>query len=187
MLTFFLMTAEEIRDRDQLAEQYILDMAKGNLSAMGKLYELIRADVYAYALSKTANGADAEDAVQDTFLRLWKYAARYSPQGKPMAWVFTVELNVIRKYAARPQAVELDISRAAVEDSVEDRVIESEFLRYLLLDLGEQEREIVTLHAVSGMKHREIAELLGKPLSTVLSCYNRAINKLRVKIMEKGG
>ena len=187
VLTFFLMTADEVLDRDLLAEQYIFNMAAGDLSAMGKLYELIRTDVYAYALSKTANPSDAEDVVQDTFLRLWKYAARYSSHGKLMAWVFTVELNVIRKYASRPQAVELDHARTSFEESVEDSVIESELLRHLLHDLGENEREIVTLHVISGMKHREIAELLGKPLSTVLSCYNRAIKKLRVKIMEKGG
>ena len=45
--------------------------------------------------------------------------------------------------------------------------------------LSDQEQQIVTLHAVSGFKHREIAELLELPLSTVLSKYHRAIKRLK--------
>jgi RNA polymerase sigma-70 factor (ECF subfamily) len=47
--------------------------------------------------------------------------------------------------------------------------------------LSDEERQIITLHAVSGLKHRQIAELLDIPLSTVLSKYNRAIKKLQNK------
>ena len=45
--------------------------------------------------------------------------------------------------------------------------------------LGDEERQIVLLHAVSGMKHRELSELLELPLSTVLSKYARALAKLK--------
>ena len=45
--------------------------------------------------------------------------------------------------------------------------------------LNEEEREVVVLHLVSGLKHREIAKMLDKPLSTILSKYNRAIAKLK--------
>ena len=45
--------------------------------------------------------------------------------------------------------------------------------------LGEEERRIVLLHAVTGMKHREIAALLELPLPTVLSKYHRALKKMR--------
>lgn len=51
--------------------------------------------------------------------------------------------------------------------------------------LTDQERQIVMLHAVAGFKHREIAELLELPLSTVLSKYRRALKKLRHSL-EKG-
>ena len=57
----------------------------------------------------------------------------------------------------------------------EDRMMLAALLRLLT----EEERQIVVLHAVSGMKHREIAALLKMNLSTVLSKYNRALKKLR--------
>ena len=50
-------------------------------------------------------------------------------------------------------------------------------LRALLDTLSDEEREIVTLHALTGLKHREIAALLELALPTVLSKYNRAIKK----------
>ncbi len=44
--------------------------------------------------------------------------------------------------------------------------------------LSEREREVVIMHASAGLKHREIAEILKQPLSTVLSRYNKAVKKL---------
>ena len=52
-------------------------------------------------------------------------------------------------------------------------------LREAMTVLSEEERQIVLLHAVSGMKHRELSELLELPLSTVLSKYARALAKLK--------
>ncbi len=45
--------------------------------------------------------------------------------------------------------------------------------------LTERERQILLLHLVGGIRHREIAANLGLPLSTVLSCYQRTLKKLR--------
>ena len=53
-------------------------------------------------------------------------------------------------------------------------------LQDTLAVLGEEERRLVLLHAVTGLKHREIAGLLEMPLSTVLSKYHRALKKMRV-------
>ena len=59
-------------------------------------------------------------------------------------------------------------------------------LKAALQILTEEERQIVTLHALSGCKHREIAEILQIPLPTVLSKYHRALKKLK-KELEGGG
>ena len=55
-------------------------------------------------------------------------------------------------------------------------------LQHVLSRLGEEERRIVLLHAVTGLKHREIAALLELPLPTVLSKYHRAIRKMRADL-----
>ena len=61
MLTLTSITQGELRSRDNKIESLIDQMSGGDVSAMGKLYELIGPDVFAYALSKTANKEDAED------------------------------------------------------------------------------------------------------------------------------
>ena len=71
-------------------------------------------------------------------------------------------------------AEENEVSRS------EDRMV----LDCAMQVLGEEERQVVMLHAVAGMKHRETASLLGLPLSTVLSRYHRALAKLQKALME---
>lgn len=51
--------------------------------------------------------------------------------------------------------------------------------------LGDEERQIVTLHVISGFKHREIAEMMGKPLGTVMWAYNNALAKLKRAIQRE--
>lgn len=60
----------------------------------------------------------------------------------------------------------------------EDRQV----LQQAMAALTDEERQVVMLHAVTGLKHREIAHLLEMPLATVLSKYHRALKKLRVQL-----
>ena len=63
----------------------------------------------------------------------------------------------------------------------EDRLVLEEAFRVL----GDTERQVILLHAVTGLKHREIASLLDLPLGTVLTGYHRGIRKLRRELEEK--
>ena len=85
VLTVYTLTEGEVRGRDSEAEELIKRMSCGEIAAMGELYGLIETDVYSYALSKTANKADAEDITHDTFVQIWKNATQYKPMGKPLA------------------------------------------------------------------------------------------------------
>lgn len=180
-------TTEKIRDRNQKIENLLSCVAEGNPTSMGLLYDIIGTDVFAYALSKTGNKQDADDVVQDTFVQVYKYAKQYKPHGKPMAWIIRIELNLIRRQyrlnsrtTGFDEGIEIVSSAKPVEENVTDNV----FLRELLKRLNEEEREVVSLHVISGLKHREIAKLLQKPLSAVLSKYNRAIKKLQAVAKE---
>ena len=75
-----------------------------------------------------------------------------------------------------------DHLKADDDMSVEDSMI----IKECLTILSDDERQIVVLHAVSGYKHKDIADLMEMPLPTVLSKYNRALKKLKERIT-KGG
>ncbi len=179
MLLF--MTASDINERDKKIEELLSVLAKGDMSALGGLYELIRADIYAFALSKLRRGDEAEDITHDTFVKIWQYAPAYKPQGKPMAWILTIEHNLIRRSAKRSARTVLSEEIYENEESgdfSEDMAL-NEFLKELMNTLSAEEQQVITLHVLSGLKHKEIARLLDTPLSTVLSRYSRAIKKLQ--------
>lgn len=66
-------------------------------------------------------------------------------------------------------------------NSTEERIVLEAAFRVLNME----ERQIVILHAVSGLKHKEISQIVKRPLSTVLSKYNRAIKKLEKAVGEE--
>lgn len=168
-------------------DNYILGIAKGDKEALAGLYESTHTAVYGFALSLCKNVPDAEDVLQDVFVQIWNAAEQYTPAGKPMAWIFTVTRN-LALLCLRQKNKMIPFSAEDLQEHLEeisqvtsdDRIV----LEALLKSLQDTERQILVLHALSGMKHREIASLLQIPLPTVLSKYHRAVKKLG-KIMKE--
>ena len=137
--------------------------------------------VYRLAYARTGSREDAEDAVQETFVKAYQSAPQYMPQGKPMAWLMTIARNEAlqllrerrRTVAMTPEDWQEQFSDRP-DFSQEDLLT----LRALLETLSDEERQIVSLHALGGLKHREIADMLELALPTVLSKYHRAMKKL---------
>ena len=166
-------------------EQAIERLANGDRDALRDLYAECADAIYAYALSILKSAADAEDVLHDCFLKVWSAAPDYESRGKPMAWMLTIAKNLARsRLRARVRLFPLSDGEAILPASGpstgEDRML----LEACLAELSDGEREIVVLHTVAGLKHREIASLVKLPLGTVLSKYRRAIGKLRA-ILEK--
>lgn len=189
MLIYVAALEAEFSALSTVDDALIEGIADGDMEAFRQLYECASGSIYGFALSITKNAHDAEDVLQDTFLTVHRSAAGYQPMGKPMAWILTIARNHARmrlRSNARttgyddPQ-FQSDEALARIE-SVENRIL----IRELMTALDSEERQIVMLHAASGLKNREIAALLEMPLNTVLSKYHRAIKKLRIKAKEEG-
>lgn len=160
-------------------------IADGDMDALRTLYDHVRGGVFGLALSIVKNTHDADDILQETFLKIYAHAGEYKPQGKPLAWVFTIArhlaLDKLRQ-SSRTQPLDsgLAVDGQAITDA-DDRLL----LEALLGTLPDEEKQILILHAVSGMKHREIAGVLGLPLGTVLSKYHRAVKRLKSIVKEE--
>ncbi len=162
---------------------YLARIAAGEQDALADLYHKTRPAVYGFALSILKNEHDAEDVLHDAYLQIWQAAGSYQGQGKPMAWILTITRNLAlsrlrQQSRTEPLTMEDWQDRFADRETVshEDRMA----LSALLPALEDTERQIVALHALSGLKHREIAEMMKMPLPTVLSKYHRAMKKLRL-------
>lgn len=163
-------------------ERWFLKIASGDKAAFGLLYERAGSSIYAYALSILRNREEAEDAKHETFLKIRSAAHLYQFQGKPMAWILTITRNIclmrLRQNKHTPYSYgELDDKKVGFDQisDIEDRMV----LQKAFEVLTEEELQVIMLHAVSGMKHREISEAMAMPLSTVLSKYRRGLRKLR--------
>ncbi len=170
-------------------EKLIFDIAqKDGRGALEQLYLLIKDIIYGYALSHLKNTHDAEDVLHDCFISIYQSAHRYVPSGKPMAWIFTITRNLcLTKLRARSRFSDLPEEDWEKHLQTDDCISISNkmTLEHCMRDLADDEREILLLHALSGLKHREIAELTNHPLSTILSKYHRALKKMRASLKEE--
>lgn len=155
--------------------------------AFAVLYRSTSGAVFAYALSVLKNRQDAEDVLHDCYVNIYQTAQAYRSEGKPMAWIMTVTRNLclhkLRERSRRAEQPDCDwevLLRADSGLGDEERLL----LRACMEQLGGEERRIFLLHAVSGFKHREIAEFMELPLATVLSKYSRAVKKMRKYLEE---
>lgn len=173
--------------RSERLEGYINRIADNDMTSLKLLYEETGAGVYSFALSMMKNREDAEDILQEVYLTVHKSAYLYRSVGRPMEWLMTVTRNLclsrLRQRRKRAEMIEADepVDYSSIF-AAEDRMMLSEGLSAL----SDDERRVVILHAVSGLKHREIAAVLGVPVPTVTGKYRRALKKLR-KYLEKGG
>ncbi len=178
----FSVTAHREKEKETDLDSLIYRIAEKNTDALEKLYEETKTQVYSYALSILQNIADAEDVMHDSYIKIAIHAGAYRSSGKPMAWIITITKNLcLSKLRANSRADHEQIDDWSEYIASHDGLSYDERAAVMgaMKILKDDEREIVMLHAVSGFKHREIAEHMSLPLSTVLSKYNRAIKKLK--------
>lgn len=167
-------------------DNMILKTAQGDKKAFEALYRQTGKQVFAYALSIVKSYHLAEDITQDVFVKIKCSAGYYKPCGKPMAWILKITKNTaLMSIRGGKKETLIDYMGnehflGAKEDGTEDILM----LYSALENLSEEEREIVILKAVSGLKHREIAQLVNRPIGTVLWMYSRAIKKLEKFLAE---
>ena len=178
-----LMTTEYAPAEDRRELQQLLQcIAGGEHEALAALYQRTRTAVYGLALSYLRNAHDAQDLTQDVYVQVWDCAAQYRPTGSPIGWLLAVCRSLclmrLRREERRTAFSDEEWNAIPAQEcglDADERVL----LQHTLASLGAEDRRIVLLHAVTGLKHREIAALLELPLPTVLSKYHRALKKMR--------
>ncbi len=131
--------------------------------------------------------ADAEDAVQETLLEIWRHASRYDPQvASETAFIATIaKRRLIDRHRRRSRAVDVApieedsmlVSQAAA-DTVEIQE-EAERVRVVMGRLRSDERRVLEMSLMEGLTHHEISEATSLPLGTVKTHARRGLNRLR--------
>src|SRR5439155_18377310 len=146
--------------------------------------------MYTAALRLTRNPTDAEDLVQETFLRAYRGFAGFEPGTNLRAWLYRILMNTFinayRKKQREPQTISDDevedwylyskMVEGGAEPSAEANVIDAlpdEDVQEALQSLPEQFRTAVLLADVEGFSYKEIAEIMDVPIGTVMSRLHR--------------
>jgi len=166
-------------------DETIQQALRGEASAQRKLFEAFAPQAFRVAMRYCERRADAEDVVQNTFIRVFSQLKNYKGEkGAFGAWVHRISVNeslrLLRK--RRPVLfVESDMNTLEEVDTeplVTDHLAAAD-LRKLILQLPEGYRAVFNLHAIEGYSHQEIAEQLDITAATSRSQLTRAKRTLK--------
>lgn len=172
----------------------LVRVAAGDAEAARACTTHFGALVWALARRYTKTAADAEDAVQDIFVDLWRSAARFDPAlASEQAFVAMIArrrlIDLARKRALRATEPLPDDDRPGAQtdasDSAETKV-EASLVARVIRSIPEDERRVLTLVTFEGLSQQEIAERLGIPLGTVKTVVRRGLCRVRALLGEGG-
>ncbi len=180
----------------QIAEPRMWDFTTGNLPYREQLYKS--------ALRMTRSVEDAEDLIQETYLKAYKYYARFSEGTNFKAWLFKIMkntfINSYRKKKLQPPKVDFDDIQEGLEETLAAKAhaslddpenwlmaVEMDHeVREALLSLPHDYKMVVLLADLEGFAYKEIAEILAVPVGTIMSRLYRGRRMLERALLSFG-
>jgi RNA polymerase sigma factor (sigma-70 family) len=173
---------------------WIQEVLAGNKYSYTHIINKYKNQLYATILRMTKNPQDAQDFVQEAFIKVYHQLGKYDGKGSFSSWVYRVAINhcldEFRKKSYHIQKVEL--SEEKYENPSHPEVIflkkeRSRQLERIVATLPEDERMIILLRYVNELSYDEISELLDIPVTTVRNKLHRAKIKMRKNVNQEGG
>ncbi|MBX3364598.1 MAG: sigma-70 family RNA polymerase sigma factor [Phycisphaeraceae bacterium] len=164
--------------------------------AIGELYDRFGSLVYRLAYQAMPTRADADDAVQEIFVRLWKTSDRYDPKRAALVtWVMLIArrhlVDKLRRSRARVRAAALDDAPPLGVEPLEAMAAGLEqqerfgALMKRVNQLPELQRTVIVRAYLGGQTLRQIGQELDTPLGTIKSALSRALVRLRERVSEE--
>ena len=164
-------------------------------AAFAELYRATSAKLFAVSLRIVRESGLAEEAVQDSYVKIWNHAADYAQaKSAPMTWMAAIvrnrSLDIVRRTREEPDvddalAANLVDETAAPAREAADRAA-AHALRECLQELDPDQRQSIALAFFHGLTHAELAAHLRKPLGTVKTHVRRGLARLR-ECLARGG
>lgn len=185
---------------DSTDDELIAQYREGSEEAFAALMERYLKPIYGFS-RRMAGAADAEDVVQETFVKVWRTLPRYKMTNTFRSWIFAIARNTaIDRLRKKKSAVFSDFEDATGRNSLLESLSDPELLPATLIERAEQkglveralaeiepeDREILHLHYSEEMTFDAIGEIVKKPPNTVKSRHRRALMRMR-EFLEKQG
>lgn len=171
----------------------MVELANGHPDAMGLLYDRYHRPVYSFALRMLGDREQAEELLQEVYLRAWRRANRFTDaRGSLISWLLSITHNMaideLRKQQRRPQKqhtedqIEFMATLRDERPSLETHAILSdrgERVRNALEELPLPQQEVLELAYFRGLTQREISDALNVPLGTIKTRMRLGLRKLQ--------
>jgi RNA polymerase sigma-70 factor, ECF subfamily len=170
-------------------------VADGDRGALRELYARYRAPLFSLALEFTSDAGAAEEALQDTFVKIWRHAPSYDVRkSRPFTWAVTILrrtcIDQRRRTAASPAQVPVPDDDAVRPEFASEETVRhtaeiheaTDRVRAALATVAVPQRDALELALFSTLTHPEIACRLGQPLGTIKSWIRRGLLDLRTSL-----
>ncbi|GAA0853803.1 sigma-70 family RNA polymerase sigma factor [Aliiglaciecola litoralis] len=159
-------------------------VAVGDRKAFEQLYQATCNQLYAVSLKILQNKEQADDALQDAFIRIWHNAGDYSAsKGKVLTWMVSIvryrAFDAIRFRKVRQGNGLEENYEVVVEDSIPLSAHEKQQLDYCLEELEETQRQAIHLAYFGGLTHQEVSDHIKRPLGSSKSLIRRGMQSLK--------
>ncbi len=167
------------------------ELKNGEKEAFRKLYDDYHQKVYSTAITMLGNAEDAEDAVQEVFMKIYRKVSSFDGRSKIGTWLYRIAVNVCIDHVRRNKIQRFKTVSVEAEtlvnlhergNEVEKSITSGEvnkITRNAITRLSPKLRTVVVLRDLQGLAHAEIADILGRSKGTVSSRLNRGRLKLR--------
>ena len=181
-------------------EELVRSASSGDTDAFNELVARWEVPIHALAYRVLGRDEDARDVCQEAFLRAYRGLSRFKGQAKFSSWLYRIALNLCNDRLRRERRVGFvqpsddfeTTGRAAIDpinETVEDLIIRRELGRAVskaMAHLPPEQRTVIVLKEYHDLTFREIAELVGCPLSTVKTRLYQGLSVLRKHLERKG-
>lgn len=161
-------------------EKALIKISDGDHDALKIIHKYMNRQIYAVAYAVLQDFSLSDDVVQETYIKIIEKAFSYRKGTNARAWVLAIARNIaIDYYRKRRFECDTDEITDAGMRFDESTVLSSMEVKKALDALSDEERQIITFKVYAGLKHREIAALLGITTEACKKKYQRAAEKLR--------
>jgi RNA polymerase sigma-70 factor (ECF subfamily) len=169
-----------LETEQSIDDEYLARYQNGDFTGFDRFYQKNHALIFQFLLHRLHNRADAEEAFQETFLRIHRFITTYDKRQKALAWVFTIARNVaIDFHKHRQPHAPINDADAVAVPRVQDALEAREELTAMLAKLSEPERELLENRLLNDDGFEEIASQIGTTPTNVRQKFSRILRKLR--------
>ena len=171
--------------------ELVIRLQEGDLEALGDLFDRHRQMVYRTALAVTSDESAAADLLQDTFLRLYRFAHRIDPHRPLEPWLYRVTTNLAYTWIKRRKrwwraikdlAEWLSRERSRSSEVSLHVAEEWQIVQHAVEALPKAQRVVIVSYYINDMSIQEISEILGIPVGTVKSRLHYGRQSLKKKL-----